>query len=143
MKTPVLNEDRYTFPTYNFLFSELSYPHKEDAIHPEPIVEYDLTRVIEVYEGDELRPYTLPIDVEFRVEIQDGYIIGYVRRGHLYPFVSASADYYAGPGWVKVRINGMVIEPVYPTDSFRHKFFFNFPRRAANIRTAIQYSRRL
>lgn len=109
------------------LFSELTYPHKDGAIHAEPTVVYELTSV-ECFarhfkSDDHLFPIMLPTDIIFPVEVENGYITGYVLDGYVYPFVAARADIHGAPGMVKIRIDGMVNIPLLRTDGFYPQFF--------------------
>ncbi|XP_033219582.1 uncharacterized protein LOC117174508 [Belonocnema kinseyi] len=117
---------------------ELVYPHKEDAVHPERIAEYDLINNVQEYDNYHNRwTQMLPINIGFPVEVENGYIFGFVCHQCLCPFVVLEVG--SGCSWVKIRIDGMVNEPILPMDPLWRQFFSRLPRPTENIHFAIRH----
>lgn len=123
----------------------MSYPHNYQAIHPEPTVEYELDHVqyyARAYRVVHyLLPRLLPLNTMFPVEVVNGYIVGYVLDGFLYPFVAPRADLHGSLGMVKIHIDGMVNVPILPADPIHDQFFNqDGTRPGENIHYAIRHN---
>lgn len=117
----------------NFLFAELGFPHKEDAVHPINCI------VIHVHHYETLdggMVENLPLGF-YRVAVDNGYIIGIIFHGHLWPFMAPGADLKNNYERVKFLINGNnadEIVPILSDDPLNLLFFKRF--RADRIRSA-------
>lgn len=105
-----------------FLFIELSWAHKADAVHP-------LFIRFNVHHYESLPSIIthryLPSGFYLAGANKD-YIIGVILYGHLWPLTARTADYSNKYERVKVRINDNQIVPILKTDPLNDLFFKKF-----------------
>lgn len=122
----------YILSYLNFLFPALASPHKEDAVHPDPILLYN----VEHFEN--FAHQFIPLNRRHhKVGIVDNFIIGNIICGYLLPLVAPRADLSYELGRVKVQIHGNIAnitEPLLTGDPINNNFFHKFEEH--NIRDA-------
>lgn len=120
------------------IFAELAHPEKSGSINPPSFV-HELPTV-KYYEDNKcLLHRWLPEGILHPVEEYNGYIIGLVRDGRLYPLIGDIPHLNNYFGRVKIRINGLEVQPVLRTDSFCTQYFQDFQRPLEKIHYIVRY----
>lgn len=110
----------------SFLLAEPVFPHADNAIHPLPILLYNVRH----FETPQHIIWTLGGKMHV-VEIVDNYIIGVILRSILFPLMTPGADPNSLHERVKVYVHNDIANrtvPILEDDPINKRFFLQIER---------------